>query len=237
MQKKLNYQICFKIQDNNMNAATALENKDYVKFLWVLIDKHLTRKQHIDYIASKISKIVGLIARLQHNEPLNTLLHIYRSLVFPYMYYSITVSGEAAPSDLRKILVLQKRALRLIYFCKSRSHAIPLFLSSNILPIDMLYFETVSTLVRYDISNTSAPKNIQKLFNQSSSIHKYNTRSSAMGNYYVNESRLSLQLKSLTNFGRRLWNSLHPDWRVLTKRPFKKRIRKFLFTVPGVEDA
>ena len=73
MQKKLNYQICLKIQDNNMNAATALENKDYVKFLGVLIDKHLTRKQHIDYIASKISKIVGLIARLQHNEPLNTL--------------------------------------------------------------------------------------------------------------------------------------------------------------------
>ena len=153
------------------------------------------------------------------------------------MYYGIAVSGEAAQSDLRKILVLQKRALRLIFFCKSRSHAIPLFLSSNILPIDMLYFETVSTLVRYDISNTSAPKNIQKLFNQSSSIHKYNTRSSAMGNYYVTESRLSLQLKSLTNFGRRLWNSLHPDWHILTKRPFKKRIRKFLFTVPGVEDA
>ena len=61
MQKKLNYQICLKIQDNNMNAATALENKDYLKFLGVLIDKHLTRKQHIDYIASKISKIVGLI--------------------------------------------------------------------------------------------------------------------------------------------------------------------------------
>lgn len=48
MQKKLNYQICLKIQDNNMNAVTALESKDYVKFLGVLIDKHLTWKQHID---------------------------------------------------------------------------------------------------------------------------------------------------------------------------------------------
>ena len=34
MQKKLNYQICLKIQDNKMNAVTALENKDYVKFSW-----------------------------------------------------------------------------------------------------------------------------------------------------------------------------------------------------------
>ena len=58
-----------------------------------------------------------------------------------------------------------------------------------------------------------------------------------MGNYYVRESRLSLQFKSFANFGTRLWNSLHPDWRALTKKPFKKRIRKFLLTELGVEDA
>ena len=40
MQKKLNYQICLKIQDDNVNAVTALENKDYVKFPGVLIDQH-----------------------------------------------------------------------------------------------------------------------------------------------------------------------------------------------------
>ena len=215
-----------------MNAVTALQSKDYVKFLGVLIDKHLTWKQHIDYIASKISKIVGFIARLQHHVPLNTLLQIYRSLLFPHMYYVIHVNsclGQAAQSDLRKIVVLQKRVLRLIFFCNTRSHAIPLFVSYNILPIDMLYFETVSTLMHV-ISNNSVPKNIQKLFNRSSNIHKYNTRSSAMGNYYVSGSGLSLQLKSFVNFGTRLWNSLHPDWHALTKRPFKKRIRKFLLT-------
>ena len=35
-----------------------------------------------------------------------------------------------------------------------------------------------------------------------------------MGNYYVSESRLSLQLESSANFGTRLWNSLHPERRV-----------------------
>ena len=59
-----------------MNTVTACENKDYAKFLGVLIDKHLTWKQHIDYIASKISKIVGLIVRLRHRVPLNTLLQV-----------------------------------------------------------------------------------------------------------------------------------------------------------------
>ena len=33
MQKKRNYQICLKIQDNHMDAVTTLQSKDYVKFL------------------------------------------------------------------------------------------------------------------------------------------------------------------------------------------------------------
>ena len=37
MQKRLNYQICLRTQDNNMNAVTALENKEYVKFWGTLI--------------------------------------------------------------------------------------------------------------------------------------------------------------------------------------------------------
>ena len=41
-----------------------LEEKDYVKFLGVPIDKNVTWRPHIDYIALKISKIVGTLARL-----------------------------------------------------------------------------------------------------------------------------------------------------------------------------
>ena len=67
-----------------MNSVTALENKAYVNFLRVLIDKHLTWKQHSDYNCSKISKIIGPIARLRHRVAFETLLEIYPSLIFPY---------------------------------------------------------------------------------------------------------------------------------------------------------
>ena len=66
---------------------------DYVKFLGVLIDKNLTWRPHIDHIASKISKIVGIFARLRHHVPLNTLLQIYRSLIFRYTLYGVPVLG------------------------------------------------------------------------------------------------------------------------------------------------
>ena len=47
------------------------------------MDGNLTWKHYVDYIASKISKIIGIIARLRHFVPLSTLLTIYQSLVFP----------------------------------------------------------------------------------------------------------------------------------------------------------
>jgi len=53
-----------------------LEGKDYVKYLGILIDSNLSWKIHIEYIAVKISKTVGLIAKLRHFVPLHTLLHI-----------------------------------------------------------------------------------------------------------------------------------------------------------------
>ena len=63
-QKKLtcSYQINIRIYNNASNSDTFVECKDYVKFLGVLIDKNLTWKYHINYIASKISRVVGIIS-------------------------------------------------------------------------------------------------------------------------------------------------------------------------------
>ena len=151
--------ITLMVTDNSTNEYSTLECKDYVKYLGVLIDNHLSWKYHIDYIPSKLSKVIGVIARLRHFVPFPTLHSIYQSLMFPYLSYSLVVWGQAPQSHLNKILVLQKRALRIMYFSNSRAHAVPLFVSANILPLNLLYFETVSNLM-YDISKNSAPENI-----------------------------------------------------------------------------
>ena len=73
-------------------------------------------KYHIDYIASKISRAFGIIARLRHSVPLNTLIQIYRSLIFPYTYHGIAAWGQTAHVYLRKVFILQERALPLMFF-------------------------------------------------------------------------------------------------------------------------
>ena len=177
--------------NNASNSDTSLECKDYVKFLGVLINKNLTWKYHIDYIASKISRVVGILSHLRHSVPLNTLIQIYRPLVFPYTYYGSAAWGQAALVYLKKVFILQKRALWLMFFAGNRSHAIPLFVSANVLPLNLHYFETVRSLMQ-DISTNSAPQNICDLFTCSSDVHTYNTRFSDAGNFYVNKSRLRI---------------------------------------------
>jgi hypothetical protein len=60
--------------NNNTNKLTEIECKEFIKYLGVIIDSSLTRKYHIDNIASKISKSIGIITRLRHFVPLSTYL-------------------------------------------------------------------------------------------------------------------------------------------------------------------
>ena len=113
--------------------------------------------------------------------------------MFPYTLYSIPVWGQASQCDLKEILTLQKRALRLIFFSSKISHAIPLFVASNVLPINILYFETVSTIM-HDVSTRSTPQNIRD-------VHVYNMRFSCADNLFVQKSRLQMKLKSFPAFG------------------------------------
>ena len=76
---------------------------------------------HRLYLVKK-SKGVGIIARLRHFVPTSTLLKLYRFLIEPYISYGLTAWRQAANSSLNKILILQKRSLRLMYFSDRRAH-------------------------------------------------------------------------------------------------------------------
>ena len=75
--------------------------------------------------------VIGILARLRHFVPTETLLMIYRSLILPYLSYGRCVWGLVAKSYINKLLVLQKRALRLIYFAPSNAHAILFFMETK----------------------------------------------------------------------------------------------------------
>ena len=75
--------------DNEQNKYVDLESKVYIKYLGVLTDKNISWKHHIDAIAKKISKNVGLIAKLRYYVPRKILLNFYKSLIQPYLTYGL----------------------------------------------------------------------------------------------------------------------------------------------------
>ena len=102
------------------------------------MDRNLSWKHHLDYVALKVSRVTGLIAKLRYFVPMHTILTIYRSFIAPYLTYRLVALGQASTSSLDKQLKLQKRALRFIYFSNRNEHAIPLFVGLNILPLFLL---------------------------------------------------------------------------------------------------
>ena len=71
-QQQAYYDVNLKMYDNSLQKSIPLEGKNYVKYLGVLIDSNLSWRYHIDHISSKISKGVGIIARLRRFVPTNT---------------------------------------------------------------------------------------------------------------------------------------------------------------------
>ena len=226
-QKCINFNIRIKAYDSRTKTFFDLERKDHVKYLGVIIDQHLSWKHHINYIALKISRNIGIISRLRHFVPLKTLLSIYNSLISPYISYGLIAWGQASKSHLEKLLILQKRAVRLINFLPFRTHAIPYFAQSNILPVTMRYFK-LSSVLMFDITTNSAPQNICNLFTLTQDIHQYNTRSASSGNYYINHSRLNHHKNSFSIVGAKIWNSIPESYRKLPKHIFKKKIQALL---------
>ena len=90
--------------------------------------------------------------------------------------------------------------MRLINFAPFRSHAVPYFLHSNIMPITMLYFK-LSSMLMFDVYNNTAPNNISHLFVPTQQIHSYSTRSSSSRNYYISHSRLNQKNDSFSIMG------------------------------------
>ena len=128
-QKKLDRDVILKIFDIVTNDFVLLDQKTYIKYLGILINSNLTWKYHISYITSKISKTIGVIARLRHFVPTSTLLTLYRSLLSPYLLYGVTVWARHHRFTLIKSLFYKS-----VLYALSILHHVDLLLSLFLFP-------------------------------------------------------------------------------------------------------
>ena len=143
------------------------------KFLGLVIDENLSFKQHVNFVSKKISKTIGILARLKNTLPVGVLLNIYHALILPYLTYGISIWGWRY-SNLFK---MQKKAIRLITNSKYNAHTSILFKQLSILKLN-----DICTLHDYKLCykfiNCPTPEYFVNILNTSAPcIHSHNTRS------------------------------------------------------------
>ena len=100
-----------------------IRRENSVKFLGVIINKNLTRKNHMEVVENKISKNIGGLYRASHLFDFKNLLKIYFSFIHIYISYADTAWASTFKTKLRGILEKQKHAARTIFYANRFDHS------------------------------------------------------------------------------------------------------------------
>ncbi len=98
-----------------------------VKFLGVILDNKLVFKPHIDHVANKLSKGIGILCRARNTLFENHLKTLHVSLLQPYLTYCITIWGHTYSTYLSKLHVITKKIVRVINHAEFNAHTSELF--------------------------------------------------------------------------------------------------------------
>ena len=213
----------------------ALIQKDHVKYLGVLLDEHLNWVHQITSVSKKISRGIGIISLLNNCMETKLLKSIYYSIVYSHLNYGIQAWGSASPNDLEKLLILQKKAVRIMsgvqYFQiydeppGPLPASEPLFKNLEILKISDIFKLNIANFIFLTLNNES-PNIFSDWFIFNHLVHEHSTRASAAiiqhehfdVGFAEPTKNLHIQRPNLEKYGSRLiqvygpilWNSF-PD--------------------------
>ncbi len=97
----------------------------------IIINENLNWKAHINKIANKISKSMGILNRLEHFLPNSAKLHIYNALILYHLNFEILAWGH----QCERIIKLQKKIVRITSLSKYNAHTEQIFKSLKLLKL------------------------------------------------------------------------------------------------------
>jgi hypothetical protein len=115
-----------------------LGNEKSFKLLGVHFDEYLSFEHHITHLCSKVSKSLYCINKVKNFINLESLKKLYFAMVHSHISYCINVYGGANQTNLSRIEIKQKQAIRVITNSGYRDHTAPIFKEQQILPLEKL---------------------------------------------------------------------------------------------------
>jgi len=207
------------------NENPKKDSKSY-KLLGVYLDETLSFKSHIDQICNKLNRSIFCIGRAKNFLTKPALKSLYFALVHPHLLYCLNIFSCANKSNLKRITILQKKAVRIINKTPRLAHTSTLFVNSEILPFEKLISQSKVTFmhsVEYGYClptfSTTWPKNNQR--------QNHNLRNA--NDFYVPVPRVE-SFKNIPLYSFPVeWNSLPEEIKYQNNRTtFKIALKDFL---------
>ena len=201
-----------------------------VKFLGVLIDPLLNFKCHIDSLIGKISKSLYFLRTVKNVLTSPALKAIYYSTVHSHFIYAIHIWSCSNQSNLNRLFLKQKMALRIVHNSSFNAHTEPLFKKSNILPLPKLieYFK-LQFMQRYIIHET--PSSFDNMWQKNEERRRHLEHSLRnMSDFFIPPSRLvSTDNFPLVLFPQ-LWNNFDNVLikSIVSKTEFNSKLKCYL---------
>ena len=126
-------------------------------------------------ICQKISRTIGVMSRLKHIIPPTILLTLYNTMILPYISYCNIIWGNCAAYLLNRVLILQKRAIRIINNVPPLTHTDPLYKKFKILKVSDINKLQVAVFM-YSYFKNILPQTFNGLFIFNCAIHSHSTR-------------------------------------------------------------
>ena len=205
------------IDNNDLNQASE------VTFLGLIIDKKLTFKGHISEVKTKLSKTLGIFRKLKFL-PSTTLRNLYLSLVYPKFIYCIQSWGAASPTNLNKLIVMQKKFIRIISKTDYYAHTSPLFKNLNLLKLNDI-FKYFTLIYMYKALNLNKYPSFLAALQNCIATHNHSTRQ--LNRYRLPFYRNDQSKQSLLYNTIKFWIELSDDIKTsLSLNIFKSKLYK-----------
>ncbi|CAH2003757.1 unnamed protein product [Acanthoscelides obtectus] len=164
---------CIKIHDSYCDFAPQcacskyINKKSSLKYLGIIIDELLTWKDHVEYVTTKIRKLIHKFYELREILDFRTLKTVYFALTESVINYGFVVWGNTSLATLSKLQVAQKWIIKIMLFKQKRYSSELVFRDSKILNLEQLYLKSlIRFMMKYDFykehlqhgQNTRSPK-------------------------------------------------------------------------------
>lgn len=134
------------------------------KFLGVMLDDKLSWNSHVNMLCNTLSRNIGILRKLKFL-PKHVLKLLYHSFISSHLSYCTLVWGHSTKKNVKRIHLLQKKAIRIITHSHYLSQTSALFKKMNILPIqDIICFQTGIFMQQYLFGALPAPLHLQFMF-------------------------------------------------------------------------